>query len=51
MNIKFTDMPSPIKLIVVMDQHRVGASLFAVILLICLQAAVALTWLYFYFHR
>jgi hypothetical protein len=47
-NIKFDQIPSPSKLIMTMDKHPVGASLFLVALLICLLAAVAcaLIWMH-----
>lgn len=48
MNINFQDLPSPVKLITVMDKHPVGASLFLVALMICSLAAVVcvLIWMH-----
>ncbi len=51
MNIKLTELPSPTKLIIAMDQHRFGASLFVITSLIISVALVALAWVYFYFHH
>jgi len=47
MNIKLTELPSPTKLIIVMDKHRFGASLFVVAAFIISAALVALAWVYF----
>jgi hypothetical protein len=47
MNINMTELPSPIKLIVVMDKHRFGAAMFVVASLILYVALVALAWVYF----
>jgi hypothetical protein len=48
MNINFQDLPSPVKLITVMDKHPEGAKLFLVAMLMCLVAAVVLAWMWMY---
>ncbi len=47
MNIRLTELPSPTKLIVAMDKHRYGATLFVVALTIISAAAVASLLIYF----
>ena len=51
MNIRLTELPSPTKLIVAMDRHRFGATMFVVASSILSAAAVASLWIYFYFKH
>lgn len=46
MNIEIQNIPSPSKLITIMDKHRFGAAMFVIALLICSLALLGSLWLY-----
>jgi hypothetical protein len=50
MNIQFTNLPSPTKLIATMDKHPLGACLFVVALLTISLVAVVFVGLWFFSH-